>query len=227
MWKAAQLIVFALIFDQGQSAIDDVFRQVMEKNDGKKYSDMMRSLPSGAQALIDANVVQSDWCRYKMKDSNRRLVKLNYDMVIDERTYFQTETKEKIVSVVTSTKKKLTSAKKTNLQQYLPHHQVNLILRLHYVRNQSVSQHSYLIYFTGLTKFGTHFAKPFFVFRNHAFDSPTRLGKRQRKSKRSDISRPHEVARGCLPIRSHHKCDESKILPTTRLGITLEDTMKV
>ncbi|KAH3873155.1 hypothetical protein DPMN_036382 [Dreissena polymorpha] len=63
--------------------------------------------------------------------------------------------------------------------------------------------------------------------RNHAFDSPTRLGKRQRKSKRSDISRRHEVARGCLPIRSHHKCDESKILPTTRLGITLEDTMKV
>ncbi|KAH3722082.1 hypothetical protein DPMN_065033 [Dreissena polymorpha] len=63
--------------------------------------------------------------------------------------------------------------------------------------------------------------------RNHAFDSPTRLGKRQRKSKRSDISRPHEVARSCLPIRSHHKCDESKILPTTRLGITLEDTMKV
>ena len=28
-----------------------------------------------------------DWCRYKMKDSNRRLVKLHYDMVIDERTY--------------------------------------------------------------------------------------------------------------------------------------------
>ncbi|KAH3873184.1 hypothetical protein DPMN_036411 [Dreissena polymorpha] len=65
------------------------------------------------------------------------------------------------------------------------------------------------------------------VLINHAFDSPTRLGKRQRKSKRSDISRRHEVARGCLPIRSHHKCDESKILPTTRLGITLEDTMKV
>ncbi|KAH3823459.1 hypothetical protein DPMN_125260 [Dreissena polymorpha] len=66
-----------------------------------------------------------------------------------------------------------------------------------------------------LTKFGTHFAKP------------TRLGKRQRKSKRSDISRPHEVARGCLPIRSHREFDEPKILPTTRLGITLEDTMKV
>ena len=73
---------------------------------------------------------------------------------------FQTETKEKIVSVVTSTKKKLNSAKKTYLQQYLPHQQVNPILRLHYVRNQSVSQHSYLIYFTRLTKFGTHFAKP-------------------------------------------------------------------
>ncbi|XP_052224005.1 uncharacterized protein LOC127839662 [Dreissena polymorpha] len=66
MWKAAKLIMFALIFDQGQSAIDDVFRQLMEKNDGKEYS---------------------DWCPYKMKDSNRRLVKLNYDMVIDERTY--------------------------------------------------------------------------------------------------------------------------------------------
>ncbi|KAH3793636.1 hypothetical protein DPMN_147151 [Dreissena polymorpha] len=60
MWKAAQLIVFALVLDQGQSAIDDVFRQVMEKNDGKKYSDMMRNLPSGRQALRDPGVVQSD-----------------------------------------------------------------------------------------------------------------------------------------------------------------------
>ncbi|XP_052223885.1 uncharacterized protein LOC127839534 [Dreissena polymorpha] len=83
MWKAAQLIVFALVLDQGQSAIDDVFRQVMEKNDGKKYS---------------------DWCRYKMKDSNRRLVKLNYDMVIDERTYkdvFRKDFKDQDVSCET------------------------------------------------------------------------------------------------------------------------------
>ncbi|KAH3707313.1 hypothetical protein DPMN_066714 [Dreissena polymorpha] len=63
-----------------------------------------------------------------------------------------------------------------------------------------------------------------FVYRNHAFESPSKRGKQQRKSKRSDISKPHEVARDCLPIRCHHKCDESKILPpTTRLGITLQD----
>ncbi|KAH3794530.1 hypothetical protein DPMN_148065 [Dreissena polymorpha] len=38
------------------------------------------------------------------------------------------------------------------------------------------------------------------------------------------MSKPNEVARGCLPIRCHHKCDESKIRsPTTRLGIALKD----
>ncbi|XP_052224040.1 uncharacterized protein LOC127839696 [Dreissena polymorpha] len=61
MWKAAQLIVFVLVFGQGHSAIDDVFRQVKEEYD--------------------------DWCRYRMKGSNRTLVKLHYDMVIDEKTY--------------------------------------------------------------------------------------------------------------------------------------------
>ncbi|XP_071158962.1 uncharacterized protein [Mytilus edulis] len=59
--------------------------------------------------------------------------------------------------------------------------------------------------------------------RNHTFDSPSRLNKKQRKSKRSDVSKPNAVSRGCLPIRQHHKCDESKVLPTTRLGIELQD----
>ncbi|KAH3892706.1 hypothetical protein DPMN_016831 [Dreissena polymorpha] len=83
MWQAAQLILFALVLDQGQSAIDDVFRQVMEKNDGK---------------------IHEDWCRYKMKGSNRTLVKLHYDMVIDERTYknrFRKDFKHKGVSCET------------------------------------------------------------------------------------------------------------------------------
>ena len=59
----------------------------------------------------------------------------------------------------------------------------------------------------------------FFCFRDHhAFDASDRKGKKQRKSKRMDISKPNEASRGCLPIRSHHKCDESKILATTKLG---------
>lgn len=45
--------------------------------------------------------------------------------------------------------------------------------------------------------------------RNHRFDSPSRLNRKQRKSKRSDISKPNAVSRGCLPIRQHHKCDET------------------
>ena len=45
--------------------------------------------------------------------------------------------------------------------------------------------------------------------------------RKKRKSKKADISKLHEVARGCLPVRQHHNCDESKILPTTRLGIDL------
>ena len=61
-------------------------------------------------------------------------------------------------------------------------------------------------------------------FRNHAFDNPRLYGKKQRKSKRSDVSKPHEVARGCLPVRFHHKSDESKILSTTRLGIDLQSS---
>lgn len=62
--------------------------------------------------------------------------------------------------------------------------------------------------------------------RNHAFDDPKLFEKRQRKSKRSDISQPSAVCRGCLPVRQHHRCDESKILPTTRLGIPLQDNLK-
>ncbi|CAG2251761.1 unnamed protein product [Mytilus edulis] len=59
--------------------------------------------------------------------------------------------------------------------------------------------------------------------RDHLFDKPIRRRRKQRTTKRSDVSKPGEVARGCLPIRQHHKTDESKILPTTRLGIDMKD----
>ena len=49
----------------------------------------------------------------------------------------------------------------------------------------------------------------FFVYRNHAFISPSKREMQKLKSKRSDISKPNEVARGCLPIRHHHKCEDS------------------
>lgn len=60
-------------------------------------------------------------------------------------------------------------------------------------------------------------------FRDHFFDTAMRKRRKQRKTKRCDVSKPNEVTRGCLPVRQHHKCDESKILPTKRLGIELED----
>ncbi|XP_052240635.1 uncharacterized protein LOC127851116 [Dreissena polymorpha] len=64
-----------LVLGQGHSAIDDVFRQVKEE-----YDDKMMRVGTG-------HSVQSDWCRYRMKGSNRTLVKLHYDMVIDVKTY--------------------------------------------------------------------------------------------------------------------------------------------
>ncbi|KAH3796582.1 uncharacterized protein LOC127838782 isoform X1 [Dreissena polymorpha] len=79
MWKAAQLMVFALVLGQGQSAIDDVFRQVQEE-----YDDKTKDVASGRSSAH----LQSDWCRrYSMNGSNRTLVKLHYDMVIDVETY--------------------------------------------------------------------------------------------------------------------------------------------
>ena len=39
------------------------------------------------------------------------------------------------------------------------------------------------------------------------------------------MSKPHEPARGEQPVRQHHRTDESKILPTNRLGIALDDNM--
>ncbi|CAC5368651.1 unnamed protein product [Mytilus coruscus] len=60
----------------------------------------------------------------------------------------------------------------------------------------------------------------------HAFDRAKRKRKK-RVTKRSDVSMPNQVARGCMPIRFHHKCDESKVLPTTRLGIDMKDPSAV
>lgn len=65
-----------------------------------------------------------------------------------------------------------------------------------------------------------------FYYRDHPFDQMVR-GKQKRVSKRSDVSKPDEISRGCMPISSHHKCDESKVLPTTRLGIELKDPSNV
>ncbi|CAC5400819.1 unnamed protein product [Mytilus coruscus] len=62
--------------------------------------------------------------------------------------------------------------------------------------------------------------------REHAFDRAKRKRKK-RVTKRSDVSMPNQVARGCMPIRFHHRCDESKVLPTTRLGIDMKDPSAV
>ncbi|VDI63155.1 Hypothetical predicted protein [Mytilus galloprovincialis] len=59
--------------------------------------------------------------------------------------------------------------------------------------------------------------------RNHTFDSPSGLTKNRESQSGLMFRKPNAVSRGCLPIRQHHKCDESKVLPTTRLGIELQD----
>ncbi|XP_052224003.1 uncharacterized protein LOC127839660 [Dreissena polymorpha] len=67
----------------------------------------MKSVSSSSpyhQAYRRPGVPHSDWCRYKMKGSNRTLVKLHYDMVIDERTFkdgFRKDFKHKSVSCET------------------------------------------------------------------------------------------------------------------------------
>lgn len=61
----------------------------------------------------------------------------------------------------------------------------------------------------------------FLSFRNHTFDHVNR-SKRKAKRKLVTISDPDSSARGVAPVRQHHKCDESKILPHKRLGIELD-----
>ncbi|CAH1789092.1 unnamed protein product [Owenia fusiformis] len=58
--------------------------------------------------------------------------------------------------------------------------------------------------------------------RDHYFDSVKRAARKQRKGKAGDVSNPRAPSRGALPVRQYHRVDESKILPTQRLGIQLE-----
>ncbi|KAL5011712.1 hypothetical protein ScPMuIL_010263 [Solemya velum] len=57
---------------------------------------------------------------------------------------------------------------------------------------------------------------------DHAFDYPERA-KRKPKRKSATVSKPHEPAKGCMPVRQHHRRDESKILPHVRRGLNLND----
>ncbi|XP_060553199.1 uncharacterized protein LOC132714356 [Ruditapes philippinarum] len=59
--------------------------------------------------------------------------------------------------------------------------------------------------------------------RNHYFDQPLRAKRKHGKRKSGEISKPATACRGVRPVREHHKCDESKILPHVRLGIGLPE----
>lgn len=61
-----------------------------------------------------------------------------------------------------------------------------------------------------------------FDYRDHAFDLPAR-GTRKRKIKIGEISGPMAPARSALSVRQYHRKDESKILPTKRLGMDLKE----
>ena len=62
------------------------------------------------------------------------------------------------------------------------------------------------------------------TFRDHEFDSLER-GEHQHRRKRTEVAKPGEPERCSQPIRAkgHYKADESKLLPTTRLGIDMQD----
>jgi len=60
-------------------------------------------------------------------------------------------------------------------------------------------------------------------FRNHYFDQPQRAKRKHGKRKSGEISKPAMACRGVRPVREHHKCDESKILPHIRLGVGLSE----
>ena len=54
------------------------------------------------------------------------------------------------------------------------------------------------------------------LFRDHFFDTKDRIRNAKRKRKRDTISVITAPPRGALPVRQHHRCDESKILPEKR-----------
>jgi hypothetical protein len=65
-----------------------------------------------------------------------------------------------------------------------------------------------------------------FIFRDHQFDEP-RKKKTVRKIKFGSVSGPSEPSRGALPVRQWHRRDESKILPTKRLGMSSMDYFEI
>ena len=54
------------------------------------------------------------------------------------------------------------------------------------------------------------------LFSDHEFDLPSTTS-RKRKRKHDTVSSISAPPRGALPVRQHHKCDESKILPEKRV----------
>lgn len=54
--------------------------------------------------------------------------------------------------------------------------------------------------------------------RDHAFDIKKK-GKAKRTIKFGSVSGPMAPSRGAMPVRQFHRRDESKILPTKRLGL--------
>ncbi|KAJ8303731.1 hypothetical protein KUTeg_018654 [Tegillarca granosa] len=61
--------------------------------------------------------------------------------------------------------------------------------------------------------------------RNHIFDLQARSQRKFCKRKRGEISKPGMTSRGARPVRQHHRCDETKILPHVRLGIDLDEEL--
>ncbi|CAC5423344.1 unnamed protein product [Mytilus coruscus] len=59
------------------------------------------------------------------------------------------------------------------------------------------------------------------TLKDHVFDNILRA-KRKSRRRLVAIATPDEAARGVAPVRQHHKCDESKILPHKRLGLDLQ-----
>lgn len=60
----------------------------------------------------------------------------------------------------------------------------------------------------------------FFLFRDHFFDRSSSM-KQKVTFKGAKISKLDDPGRGVQPVRHHYKVDESKLLPSKRLGINL------
>ena len=60
------------------------------------------------------------------------------------------------------------------------------------------------------------------VIKDYFFDTKERCRTKRRKAKSNEVSKPKDIARGVHGVRQNFSPDESKILPTTRLGIPLQ-----